>query len=93
MKPKYTIDEVYAFMFAVLRRFGPLSLALEIAIRERTEVKTLLKKQVLVRAGEMCTKCYFSFSGYLMGYKYIDGKELVQWFMGREHIVIRQELL
>lgn len=90
MRVKYpTNEEVYTFMFAVLRTFGTISAELERCIRERTEVMRIKKNQVMVKPGQAFTSCFFSFSGYVKGYKCREDKELVEWFMGKGKIIIR----
>ena len=90
MKLNYTKEEAYEYLFFVLRTFGIVSAELEKCIRERTDVITIKKGQVMIEFGEAFTSCFFSFSGYVKGYKLGSEKEeLVEWFMGKGKIIIR----
>ncbi|WP_343303089.1 Crp/Fnr family transcriptional regulator [Chitinophaga niabensis] len=84
-------DLVYDTMFKALSYFGTLSEELKLAILGVTSIRRFWKNDVIEESGVVCRYCYFSYSGYVKGYKKIDDKYLVQWFMGPGKIIIRPE--
>lgn len=84
-------DLVYDTMFKALSYFGQLSEELKLAIIAVTSIRRFWKNDVIEESGVVCRYCYFSYSGYVKGYKKIDDKYLVQWFMGPGKIIIRPE--
>ncbi|SIO49238.1 Crp/Fnr family transcriptional regulator [Chitinophaga niabensis] len=91
MKKDYSEENVHEFMFRVLEYFGSLSEELKSAIIDMTDIKRFRKNEVMAGLGTVCANCYFSYSGYVKGYKMVDDKQLVQWFMGPGKIIIRPE--
>lgn len=84
-------DLVYETMFRALSYFWPLSEELKLAIIDLTIIRRFSKNDVIEECGVVCRYCYFSYSGYVKGYKKIDDKYLVQWFMGPGKILLRPE--
>lgn len=84
-------EVVYEWMFKELSKFGTLSEKLKLAIIAATNTRRFWKNDVIAKCGVVCSHCYFSYSGYVKGYKRNGDKFLVQWFMGPGKIIIRPE--
>jgi CRP-like cAMP-binding protein len=84
-------EKIYEWMFKALSTFHPLSEALKQAIIDCTKIKYFYKSKVIMQANEVCSYCYFAYTGYVKGYKTGNGKQFVEWFMGPGSIIIRPE--
>ncbi len=91
MYKDYDKDLIYETMFRALSWFGYLSDELKQAIIGVTCIRRFRRNDVIAESGVVCRYCYFSYTGYVKGYKKIDDKYLVQWFMGPWKIIIRPE--
>lgn len=84
-------EEIYEWMFKALSEFGPVSDELKLAIKSCTVLRFLRKNKVIMGAKEVCSCCYFSYTGYVKGYSIRNGRQHIEWFMGPGSIIIRPE--
>lgn len=84
-------EAIYKWLFAELSKFGTLSEELKLAIIAVTRVRRFWKNDVIAECAVVCSHCYFSYSGYVKGFKKVDDKWMLQWFMGPGKIIIRPE--
>jgi CRP-like cAMP-binding protein len=71
-----------------LNAIAPLGLALENAIKERLKKTHLLKKDFLVKEGQISKKIYFLEKGTCRAFYFSEEKEITNWFMSDNDIVI-----
>jgi CRP-like cAMP-binding protein len=71
-----------------LNAIAPLGLALENAIKESLKKTHLLKKDFLVKEGQISKKIYFLEKGTCRAFYFSEEKEITNWFMSDNDIVI-----
>ena len=57
-------------------------------LSELLEIKTLPKKSVILKEGEVCDKLIYIISGMARAYYYSDGNQVTAWFMKENDMII-----
>lgn len=75
-------------LFRIVEKIAPLDEALQVALAEHFEEKTISKGHLLLREGEVCRHLWFLSDGLLRSFHDINGKEVTSRLMFTGHIVI-----
>jgi CRP/FNR family transcriptional regulator, anaerobic regulatory protein len=77
-------ENLYQFLNSVY----PISANLKMELEKRLVEKEVKKKEFLLQEGEVCNNIYFIESGFFKSFHLREGKEIVQWFMKTNDVII-----
>ena len=72
----------------LFRSIIPISMALEKRLSDALKIKRILKKEILLKEGQVCNYIYFIEQGFLRSYYVNEGKEITGWFMKENDIIV-----
>lgn len=75
-------------LFNFLNNIYPISDALKTQLNVSLKVLKVNKKTFILREGEVCRNIYFIESGFFKSFHLRDGKEVIQWFMKTNDVII-----
>lgn len=77
-----------ANLFKLINNIFPLSDEIKSELSKMIVEKKILKKAFLLSEGEVCKNIYFIESGFFKAFHLRQGKEIVQWFMKENDVII-----
>ena len=70
-----------------LSKYAPISNELAKVILEHSSIKTLKKKEIVLREGQMSNECFFILKGCMKKYYLIDGEEKITGFYTEGQVI------
>ncbi len=77
-------ENLYQFLNSVY----PVSESLNKELIKRLGLKKVKKKEFILQEGEICNNIFFIETGFFKSFHLKDGKEIVQWFMKTNDVII-----
>ncbi len=77
-----------ANLYQLFNNIFPISIELQNELTNLLKEEKVAKKEFILKEGEVCKNIYFIESGYFKSFHLRDGKEIVQWFMKTNDVII-----